>query len=82
MGGKEKEDVVQESRRTDLVSSGGDRQMGCKDGKRQMKLFTRREEQTQRVVGMTDKCRGQRERGCYSVEGQSRHDYLEGKCTT
>ena len=41
----------------------GDRQMGTKGG---TMLFIRRtEEKTQWVVGMTDKCRGQRERACY-----------------
>ena len=35
--------------------------------KRKRMLFSKREELTQWVVGMTDKCRGQRERGCYSV---------------
>ena len=43
---------------------GDDRQMGAK---RKKMLFSRREELTQGVVGMTYKCRGQRERGCYSV---------------
>ena len=43
----------------------GDRQMGAK---RKRMLFSRTAgEQTQRVVGMTDNCRGQRERVCYSV---------------
>ena len=39
-----------------------DRQIGAK---RERILFSRRaEEQTRWVVGMTDKCRGQRERVC------------------
>ena len=43
----------------------GDRQMGAR-GKRI--LFRRREEeQTQLVLGITGKCRGQRKRECYSV---------------
>ena len=39
-----------------------DRQWGAK---RKRKLFSKREEQTQWVVGMTDKCRGTKIRGCY-----------------
>ena len=35
--------------------------------KRKRRLFSRREELTHWVVETTDKCKGQRDRGCYSA---------------
>ena len=46
----------------DTVGDGGDRQMQGAERKRI--LFSRREGQTQWVVGVTDKYRGQRAKGC------------------
>ena len=58
------------------MGSGGDRQMGAM---RKRMLFSRRaEEQTQWVVGMTHKCRGQRERVCQSVGQRADMNILRG----
>ena len=49
---------------------------------RKRMLFGRRaEEQTQWVAGMTDKCRGQRERVCYSVGQRADMIILRGRIT-
>ena len=65
MGCKEKEDVncyLKGEKNADTVGDGGDRQMQGAERKRI--LFSRREGQTQWVVGVTDKYRGQRAKGC------------------
>ena len=81
MGIKEKEDIIRwDRKRADTVGGGGDRQM--EGVKRKRMLFGRREEeQRQWVVGVTDKYRRQRERGCYSVGQRADMIIWMGKCT-
>ena len=59
------------------MGDGDDRQMQGAERKR-MLLSRRTEKQTQWVMGMTDKCRGQRQRGGYSVEQRADMNILRG----